>query len=116
MQSTRMLLTRRSFVVLAAGAALGSSLLAACTPAVPGQTGGGAGAAKSAASQKLQLPVLLPVQGAKPDLPGTELIPPGYTVYPRERFKAVATPPGKGGDVTLVTTFSNPVAPYENNT
>jgi len=117
MQTT--LLTRRSFVlrsaILAAGAAFGSSLVAACSAPIPG-TGGSSSTAKSTASQKLQLPTLLPVQGAKPDLPGTDIIPPGYTVYPRERFKAVPTPPGKGGDVTLVTTFSNPVAPYESNT
>ena len=52
----------------------------------------------------------------KPDLVGTDIIPNGYTVYPKEHFKAIATPPGKGGDVTLVTTFSNPVAPYDSNT
>jgi putative aldouronate transport system substrate-binding protein len=110
-------LTRRSFVLrsamLTAGAAFGSSLLAACVAPTPG---GGSSAAKSAASQKLQLPALLPVQGAKPDLPGTDIIPSGFTVYPKDRFKAVPTPPGKGSDVTLVTTFSNPVAPFESNT
>jgi putative aldouronate transport system substrate-binding protein len=116
MHSTQ-LLTRRSFVVrsamLTAGAAIGSSLLAACL--APGPSSG-AGAAKSAASQKLRLPSFMSVQGAKPDLRGTDIIPDGYTVYPKERFKSVSTPPGKGSDVTLVTTFSNPVAPFESNT
>jgi putative aldouronate transport system substrate-binding protein len=116
---TDALLTRRSLVIraalLTAGAAAGSSLLAACTAPAPAP-GASSGAAKSEASQKLQLPTLQTVQGAKPDLAGTDIIPNGYTVYPKERFKAVATPPGKGSDVTLVTTFSNPVAPYESNT
>ncbi|HET6319497.1 MAG TPA: hypothetical protein VFG86_23815, partial [Chloroflexota bacterium] len=112
-------LTRRAFVaragLLAAG--VGASLAAACVPTAPGApagqagTGGGPVSSKAAASQRLQLPSLLPVQGAKPDLPGTDLIPDGFTAYPKERFKAVASPPGKASDVTLVTTFSNPVAP-----
>ncbi len=108
--------TRRSFVAHSAllAAAVGSTLVAACTPRVP--VGSGSGAAKSTESQHLQLPTLLPVQGVKADLPGTGVIPDGFTVYPKQRFKAVPTPPGKGGDVTLVTTFSNPVAPFESNT
>ena len=115
---TDALLTRRSFVLraalLSAGATVGSSLLAACSAPAPAP--GASSSAKSEASQKLQLPTLQTVQGAKPDLVGTDIIPNGYTVYPKERFKAIATPPGKGGDVTLVTTFSNPVAPYDSNT
>jgi putative aldouronate transport system substrate-binding protein len=114
-------LTRRGFVVrvAAVAGAVGASLLAACVPSAPTAPGGGSAAStssKAAASQRLQLPSLLPVQGAKPDLPGTDVIPDGFTAYPKERFKAVPTPPGKGTDVTLVTTFSNPVAPFENNT
>jgi putative aldouronate transport system substrate-binding protein len=109
-------LTRRSLLVRAtivlAGTAFGSTLLSACGTAPSGPSG----AARSAASQKLQLPSRIPVQAPPADLPGTDIIPNGYTVYPKTLFKAVPTPPGKGGDVTLVTTFSNPVAPYENNT
>jgi putative aldouronate transport system substrate-binding protein len=116
-------LTRRALVaragVLAAG--IGVSVVAACVPSAPsapgtsGQPSSGA-SSKAADSQRLQLPSLLPVQGAKPDLAGTHLIADGFTAYPKERFKAVASPPGKGSDVTLVTTFSNPVAPFESNT
>src|SRR5687768_12577155 len=110
--------TRREFVIrsatLAAAAAIGSSLVAACAPGSPAASG--SGSTKSAASQRVRLPSLLPVQGAKPDLPGTDIIPDGFTVYPKERFKAVPTPPGKGGDVTLVSTISNPMAPLESNT
>jgi putative aldouronate transport system substrate-binding protein len=112
------LLTRRAFVVrsavLAAAAAAGSSLVAACSPGAPAV--GGFGAARTPTAQKLQLPTLLPVQGPAPDLPGTDVIPSGYTAYPKERFKAVPTAPGKASEVTLVTTFSNPVAPFDSNT
>src|SRR5262252_5364688 len=121
------LLTRRAFVLrsatVTAAAAFGASLLAACAPGASNAPGGpippaatGSGAARSAASQKLQLPSLLPVQGPKPDLPGTDVIPNGYSAYPRDRFKAVPAPPGKGTDVTLITTVSNPLAPFESNT
>jgi putative aldouronate transport system substrate-binding protein len=100
--------------MLAAGAALSSSLLAACSQVAPSSSG--STATKSSASQRLQLPTLQAPQGATPDLPGTDLIPNGYTVYPQQRFKAIATPPGKGVDVTWVTNFSNPVAPFDTNT
>jgi putative aldouronate transport system substrate-binding protein len=109
-------LTRRAFfgraAVALAGTALGATLLSACAPPAPAANR----AANSAASQKLQLPVRIPIQGTTPDLPGTDIIPNGYTVYPKNLFKAVPTPPGKGGDVTLVTTLSLPVAPFESNT
>jgi putative aldouronate transport system substrate-binding protein len=105
-------LTRRA---LLARATLGigvATLLSACgtTPTGPSS------AAKSAASQKLQLPTRVPIQAGTPDLPGTDIIPNGYTVYPKNLYKAVPNPPGKAGDVTIVTTLSLPLAPYENNT
>jgi putative aldouronate transport system substrate-binding protein len=107
----RTLFTRAVFAL--AGTALGSTLLSACAPTAPSAPSRAAG---SAASQKLQLPTRTPLQGPAADLPGTDIIPNGYTAYPRTLFKAVPNLPGKGGDVTLVTTFSNPVAPYESNT
>src|SRR5216684_2467900 len=57
-----------------------------------------------------------PLQNAVADLPGTDVVPNGYTASPKKLFKAVPNPPGKGGDVTLVTTISLPTAPYESNT
>ena len=107
-------LTRRGLLARVSFVVAGATLISACTPspAAPAASG----AAGAAASRKLQLPTYTPLQGAKVDLPGTDVIPNGYSVYPKTLIKAVPTPPGKGDDVTLVTTFSNPVAPYENNT
>ena len=68
----------------------------------------------------VRLPAYVPVQGAKPDLPGSAdgLISPGFLTLPKNPFSAVKSPPGKGGDVTVLTwSFTGTLPPpVEKNT
>lgn len=109
----RVPMTRRRFVFGAACTALASStLLAACAPTAPraGSTPTGGGK-----PSKLQLPSFVPISGPPADLAGTDIVPAAYTRYPNPPFKSVATPPGRGGDVVLVSESSYPLVPLDNN-
>jgi len=98
---------RRGFLRLAAGsafaAAAGPGLLAACNVLPGAQSGpGSSGAAPSGGT--LKLPTYLPFQGPQADLPATaDGVPPAYTSFPRQLAKSVSSPPGKGGDITIMT-------------
>jgi putative aldouronate transport system substrate-binding protein len=118
--SRRALLRRGGWLVLAGG---GLSVLAACAPTAPSTTtnGGSTNAApgatsKPAASGKLQLPTLVPFKGAPPDVPGTDMVPDGYTKYPSNPTQSVASPPGDGSDVNVAGETFNALIPFEQNT
>jgi putative aldouronate transport system substrate-binding protein len=95
-------LLTRSTALVVAGAAL--PLLAACGLA----PGGGAarpptaGPTSSAAGKP---PAYVPIQaGPQADLPSrADGVDAGYFTFPRTLFKSVATPPGKGEEVALMT-------------
>src|SRR5262245_2550968 len=116
--------TRRTFVVRGGWAALASvgiGILAACSstapapssptsapaagskPAAPAATTAPAAApttapatGKPAAAGRVQLPTYVAPKGPAPDVPGTEIIPPGFLSYPKSPTQTVATPPGDG--------------------
>jgi putative aldouronate transport system substrate-binding protein len=64
-------------------------------------------------SKSVALPARVPIQTAKPDLPGSAdgLIDPGYVNYPANPFQAVAEKPGTGGDVSVATWTLAPPPP-----
>lgn len=86
------------------------SLVAACAraPAPPPTNGGRA---------KVQLPANVPVQGPKPDLPGTpDGIDPGYVTFPSQLFRSVQDRPTNGGQVNImVWNITQPMTPLEQN-
>jgi len=114
-------LARRDFLRLGAAALVGLPMaMAACgaSTAAPGSSAGsGISAAKPSAPPRAQLPTYVPVQGPKPDLPGTKDIDPGYFSFPKNNlFQSVKNAPGKGGDVTVTTwTLVAPPAPFDQN-
>ncbi|MBV8713805.1 MAG: hypothetical protein JO020_08280 [Chloroflexi bacterium] len=64
-------------------------------------------------SKSVQLPTRVPIQTAKPDLPGSAdgFVDPGYINYPANPFKAVADKPGTGSDVSIATWTLAPPPP-----
>ena len=89
----------------------GVSLVLACAPPVaPAPTA----PPKPAA---LQLPTYVAFQGPPPDQPGdAQGVQPVYVHYPKSPVKSVATPPGKGSQVTALTnTVNAPPAPLDQN-
>ncbi len=103
-------LSRRRFLLWTGAAALVSTtLLDACgvapaaTPSTPPvATPPAASAAGQAAG--FQYPSYIPFHGPKPDLPGTaDGVSDAYFSYPRDLPRSVPTPPGKGGDVVILT-------------
>ena len=116
MTSQRDVLTRRALIRFTAGSAAAFALpavLAACnvtappaSPSAPTPAAGKAG---------LQYPTYVPFANApKPDLAATEIVPSAYYSYPKNLVQAVATPPGKGGDVTAFTsTVGAPPPPVD---
>jgi len=121
-------LTRRAFVVRGGWAALatvGIGILAAWTPTSPATSGASSGTAataapgvtsKPAASGKLQLPTYVAPKGPAADVPGSDTIPDGYTLYPKSPTQTVPTPPGDGSEVTIAGETFNPLIPFEQNT
>jgi putative aldouronate transport system substrate-binding protein len=115
MQARNLALTRRGFIQLVALAA-GASIAQACRPA-PSVPSAATPTAAGAAQTRLQLPTHVPAQGVTADLPSTaDGIDPGFFAYPSDPFKAVPSPPGKGGDVTIMTwNLQTPLRPLEEN-
>jgi len=112
-------LSRRDFLRAASGVLLtaaGLPVLAACTPAAPGNTSS-SGGVSSASRVTLPTYVALP-NLAPPDLAGTPdgLLAPGYLKYPANLIKSVSQPPGKGGDVNALTASLSPApSPMDSN-
>lgn len=103
--------SRRAFLRGAASLAVvpaAGALLSACAPATPASPS----ATSAAAGRRLVLPSYVPFAGPKPDFAGTaEGVAPGYKSFPSQLTTSVATPPGKGGEVTIVDIISGPPAP-----
>jgi putative aldouronate transport system substrate-binding protein len=127
-------LTRRTFVVHGL-ASVGVGILAACStpaPTTTGPTTGPAAApaqptaapaaraasapAKPATGGRVQLPTYVAPKGPAPDVPGTEIIPPGFVAYPKNPTQTVPTPPGDGGEVNVAGEVFTTLVPFENNT
>jgi putative aldouronate transport system substrate-binding protein len=87
-------------------------LSAACAP-VPLSTAAPTATPKAApAASGFQLPTYVAVQGPKPDIAGAPNgLPPAYNVFPRDLVKSVTQPPGKGGDVSVLTFTNAPIPP-----
>src|SRR5260370_24017708 len=66
----------------------------------------------AAAANGFQLPTYVAFQGPKADIAGAPNgLPPGYNAFPKDLVKSVAQPPGKGGDVTILTFTNAPIPP-----
>ncbi|MBV8083575.1 MAG: hypothetical protein JO247_02055 [Chloroflexi bacterium] len=66
----------------------------------------------AAAGAGFKYPTYLPFGNApKPDLAGTDQVPPAYYSYPKNLVQAISTPPGKGDDITSYTTTVGPLPP-----
>jgi putative aldouronate transport system substrate-binding protein len=103
--AARSALSRRTFLRLTGGAlVLGTTLATACSSALlpsatpipaPTTTGGTTG---------FKYPGYFPFQGPKPDVAGSpEGVSDAYFSYPKTLVRSVPTPPGKGGDVVILT-------------
>lgn len=105
-------LSRRSFLQLAAGGAVGVvglEALASCTTANVTSTSGGG---------SVTLPAFVPAKIAKPDLPGNaQGVRNEYWQYPKDLVRSVEETPGRGGDVSaLVIAYVPPPTPLAQNT
>ncbi|MBV8087023.1 MAG: extracellular solute-binding protein [Chloroflexi bacterium] len=108
-------LSRRSFLRAgAAGVATLPWLLDACGNAA--SSGGLTPANGSGSKSSAVTPAYLPFTGLKPDLPGTDTVPPAFFNYPKDLVRAVPQAPGKGGDVSALTftLFAPPPAVDQN--
>lgn len=100
-----MTVNRRGFLSLAALA--GSGALAGCDSSGPQHAGSALGGDELG---KL-LPAHVPVEYAKPDLPGVNGSLPGYLTFPEDLVTAVEDKPLSGGQVTAMTPAFWPVPP-----
>jgi hypothetical protein len=62
------------------------------------------------------LPTYVPPAGPAPDVPGTDIIPPGFQTYPKTPTQSVASPPGDGGDITVAGEVFTALIPVDQNT
>jgi putative aldouronate transport system substrate-binding protein len=104
-QPARAALSRRTFLRLTGGAALLSgALLNACVPAPAPSAARPATASTASGTTAFKYPGYFPFQGPKPDLPGTpEGISDAYFSYPKTLARSVPNPPGKGGEIVILT-------------
>jgi putative aldouronate transport system substrate-binding protein len=75
-------------------------------PAAPAATAAPAVTSQAVVSRsgRVQLPTYLPPVSPPPQVPGTRIVPNGYTVYPLDSLvKSVPNPPGRGGDISIMT-------------
>jgi putative aldouronate transport system substrate-binding protein len=94
----------------AALAAIGGSVLTACSPS--GGAGGGAGGGAATTGGKATLPSYLRYQGLKPDLPGNvDGLSDAFFKFPTDRAKSVAKVPGDGSVVTALVESPKPTPP-----
>ena len=91
-------ITRRSLITTStlAGATLITGAAAGCTPDKTVETNRGA------ANVNAKLPAYVPVELIKPDLPGDQVVMPGYYAYPADPKPVFDAPPGAGlGKITI---------------
>lgn len=90
---------RQAAILLPLAAACAPMPLAAPTPG------------PSPAASAYQQPTFAAFNGPSPDILGNANgLPPGYNVFPKSLATSVASPPGKGSDVSILT-FTNAPAP-----
>ena len=105
-------ITRRSLITAAlAAGALGAGTSAGCSPdkTVDSNTG--------KANVNARLPSYASVELIKPDLPGDQVLMPGYYAYPRDPKPAFDTPPAAGLDKITIqypTYIATPPGPDRN--
>jgi putative aldouronate transport system substrate-binding protein len=122
-------MTRRGLILRVGGTALVAQLVAACggasgaTPAAPPTSAAPPApkpttgpvttpaAAVVSRSGRVSLPTYVPPNAPPPDIPGTGMVPPGYSAYPKQITRSVADRPAKGGDITVVTQTLGVVPP-----
>jgi putative aldouronate transport system substrate-binding protein len=106
----------------AAGATSAPAVQATTAPAAQATTAPATAATtapatgKPAAGARVQLPTYVAPKGPAPDVPGTDIIPPGFRTYPKNPTQTVPNPPGDGGDVTIAGEVFTALIPYDNNT
>src|SRR5690348_6443553 len=87
-------------------------LAAACAPAPLSAPAPTVASRPTAAASGFQLPTYVAFQGPKADIAGAPNgLPPAYYAFPKDLVKSVAQPPGKGGDVTVLTFTNAPIPP-----
>jgi putative aldouronate transport system substrate-binding protein len=73
-------------------------------PLLAGCGGNSGGNTTAASNAKVKLPVYLPYDGVKPDLPANDLgVTAGYLSYPAKPVVAIAEPPANGATVKAMT-------------
>lgn len=97
---------RRGFLGLVGAGVLATAVSGCGTPPAP-RTGTALGGAELAGV----LPAHVPVEFAKPDLPGVGGSPAGYLRYPAQLVEAIKDKPGSGGQITAMTPSFWPVPP-----
>src|SRR5262249_12013589 len=121
--------SRRDFLRWAGGAALigiGTSLVTACqavpglssptSPAASAPTTASAASASATATGGVKYPRYVAFQGPKPDWAGSaDGVSDAYFSYPKTLAKSVAPPPGKGGDVVILTNATAAPQPLEDS-
>ncbi|SDT44290.1 extracellular solute-binding protein [Microlunatus soli] len=86
------LIDRRKLLIGAGGTALVAGGLSGCSSSK-------AETNSASTNQSVKLPSYIPIEGAKPDFPGTtEGVEPAYKLFPTERKKTVPEKPGTGKD------------------
>src|ERR1700674_3064875 len=103
--------SRRDFLALmglgTAAAVGGSGLLSGC-----GKRASAQGAATNADAILAIVPAYMPIELAKPDMPGEGPIPNGYLRYPTPLVRAITDKPGTSGRVIRAMSPSwGPIAP-----
>ena len=98
---------RRDPSASAAGATTAPALPRRDDRAGDGQAGGGS---------RVALPTYVAPKGPAPDVPGTDIIPPGFVTLSEESDAVRRGPPGDGGEVTVAGEVFTTLVPYDNNT
>ena len=71
-------------------------------PATGGATPAGSGAVVSRTG-RVPLPTYVAPNWPTPDVPGGAITPPGFTSYPQQLIRSVPNPPGRGGEISIIT-------------
>jgi putative aldouronate transport system substrate-binding protein len=105
-------MTRRGFLSVAAGAAgaaAAAPLLSAC-----GHAGSGGTGVTSTSELAKILPVYIPNNSVKPDIPSVNGSDPGFLTYPTDLVHTVSEIPGSGGSYSAITPLWASIPPAGN--